>query len=172
MRRLNAILAALVAALVLVACGDDDKGDSSSTPASDSTPQQTATQPDLTDTSVKPVVPKPAGSPPRRLEKEDIVKGKGPRAKAGDSVTMHYVGVAFSTGEQFDASWDNGAPFGPFQLGSGQVIAGWDRGIVGMRKGGRRELVIPPELAYGSQGQGPIGPNETLIFVVDLLAIQ
>lgn len=172
MRRLNAILAALVAALVLVACGDDDKGDSSSTPASDSTPQQTATQPDLTDTSVKPVVPKPAGSPPRRLEKEDIVKGKGPRAKAGDSVTMHYVGIAFSTGEQFDASWDNGAPFGPFQLGSGQVIAGWDRGIVGMRKGGRRELVIPPELAYGSQGQGPIGPNETLIFVVDLLAIQ
>ena len=157
---------------MLVACGDDDKGDSSSTPASDSTPQQTATQPDLTDTSVKPVVPKPAGSPPRRLEKEDIVKGKGPRAKAGDSVTMHYVGIAFSTGEQFDASWDNGAPFGPFQLGSGQVIAGWDRGIVGMRKGGRRELVIPPELAYGSQGQGPIGPNETLIFVVDLLAIQ
>ena len=172
MRRLNAILAALVAALVLVACGDDDKGDSSSTPASNSTPQQTATQPDLTDTSVKPVVPKPAGSPPRRLEKEDIVKGKGPRAKAGDSVTMQYVGIAFSTGEQFDASWDNGAPFGPFQLGSGQVIAGWDRGIVGMRKGGRRELVIPPELAYGSQGQGPIGPNETLIFVVDLLAIQ
>ena len=172
MRRLNAILAALVAALVLVACGDVDKGDSSSTPASDSTPQQTATQPDLTDTSVKPVVPKPAGSPPRRLEKEDIVKGKGPRAKAGDSVTMQYVGIAFSTGEQFDASWDNGAPFGPFQLGSGQVIAGWDRGIVGMRKGGRRELVIPPELAYGSQGQGPIGPNETLIFVVDLLSIQ
>ncbi len=157
---------------MLVACGDDDKGDSSSTPASDTTPQQTATQPDLTDTSVKPVVPKPAGSPPRRLEKEDIVKGKGPRAKAGDSVTMQYVGIAFSTGEQFDASWDNGAPFGPFQLGSGQVIAGWDRGIVGMRKGGRRELVIPPELAYGSQGQGPIGPNETLIFVVDLLAIQ
>jgi peptidylprolyl isomerase len=170
--RLTAILASLIAAVALVACGDDGEDSSSSAPASDTTAQQTATEPDLTDTSVKPVVPKPAGSPPRRLEKEDIVKGKGPRAKPGDSVTMHYVGIAFSTGEQFDASWDNGAPFGPFQLGSGQVIEGWDRGIVGMRKGGRRELVIPPELAYGSQGQGPIGPNETLIFVVDLLAIQ
>jgi peptidylprolyl isomerase len=170
--RLTAILASLIAALALVACGDDGEDDSPSGPASDTTTQQTAAQPDLADTSAKPVVPKPAGSPPRRLEKEDIVKGKGPPAKAGDSVTMQYVGIAFSTGEQFDASWDNGAPFGPFQLGSGQVIEGWDRGIVGMRKGGRRELTIPPELAYGSQGQGPIGPNETLIFVVDLLAIQ
>ena len=84
---------------------------------------------------------------------------------------MQYVGVSFSNGEQFDASWDTGAPFGPFQLGTGQVIPGWDKGIVGMRKGGRRKLVIPPELAYGSTGQGPIAPNETLIFVVDLVSI-
>ncbi len=120
---------------------------------------------------MKPVIEKPAGSPPRKLVKEDIVKGKGPAAKKGDSVTMQYVGVSFSNGEQFDASWDTGAPFGPFQLGTGQVIPGWDKGIVGMRKGGRRKLVIPPELAYGSTGQGPIAPNETLIFVVDLVSI-
>jgi peptidylprolyl isomerase len=81
------------------------------------------------------------------------------------------VGVAFSTGEQFDASWDRGQPL-TFRLGAGRVIKGWDRGIAGMREGGRRKLVIPPELAYGSQGQGPIGPNETLIFVVDLVAIR
>ena len=99
-------------------------------------------------------MPKPAGSPPRRLVKEDIVKGKGPPAKKGDSVTMQYVGVSFSNGEQFDASWDTRRALRPFQLGTGQVIPGWDEGIVGMRKGGRRKLVIPPELAYGSTGPG------------------
>jgi peptidylprolyl isomerase len=172
-RRLTAALAALLAALALVACGDDDgDSDSAAAPTTEQAATETETEPaDLTDTSVKPVIPKPTGSPPRRLVKEDIVKGNGPAAKPGDSLTMHYVGIAFSTGEQFDASWDRGAPFGPFQLGTGQVIQGWDRGIAGMRVGGRRELVIPPELAYGSAGSGPIGPNETLIFVVDLLKI-
>jgi peptidylprolyl isomerase len=180
MRRLLIPLALLVLALGLVACGSDESGDDSSsadTPALDATVDSgddTGTQTEAAnpkDTSVKPVIDKPAGSPPRHLVKEDIVKGKGPAAKKGDSVTMQYVGVSFSNGEQFDASWDTGAPFGPFQLGTGQVIPGWDKGIVGMRKGGRRKLVIPPELAYGSTGQGPIAPNETLIFVVDLVSI-
>ena len=118
------------------------------------------------------MIPKPSGSPPSKLVVEDIVKGKGRAAKKGDKVTMQYVGVAFSTGEEFDASWDTGAPLPPFQLGAGAVIPGWDKGIVGMRVGGRRKLVIPPELAYGTAGPGPpIGPNETLIFVVDLVEV-
>jgi peptidylprolyl isomerase len=171
--RFLAVLAALLAVLALVACGDDgDDGDSAATPTAEQPAPETETDAaDLTDTSVKPEVPKPSGSPPSTLQKEDIVKGKGPAAQNGDTVTMHYVGIAFSTGEQFDASWDRGVPLDPFQLGTGAVIPGWDRGIVGMRVGGRRKLVIPPELAYGPQGSGPIGPNETLIFVVDLLKI-
>jgi peptidylprolyl isomerase len=173
-RRLIAVLAVLLAALMLVACGgDDDGGDSAGgSPTTEQPAPETETEAaDLTDTSVKPVIPKPTGSPPAKLVKEDIVKGKGRAAKVGDTVTMQYVGISFSTGEQFDASWDTGQPF-PFQLGTGQVIEGWDRGIVGMKAGGRRKLVIPPDQAYGAQGQGPIGPNETLIFVVDLLSIE
>ncbi|MGH2846485.1 MAG: FKBP-type peptidyl-prolyl cis-trans isomerase [Thermoleophilaceae bacterium] len=126
----------------------------------------------MEDTSVKPQIPRPSGSPPRRLQKQDIVEGKGPRAKPGDTLTVHYAGVTFSTGEEFDASWDRGEPFG-FPLGAGAVIPGWDRGLVGMREGGRRMLTIPPELAYGAEGSPPtIGPNETLVFVVDLLKIR
>jgi len=173
--RLLTILAALLAVLALVACGDDDgdDGDSTATPTAEQPAPETETAPaDLTDTSVKPEVPKPSGSPPSTLVKEDIVKGKGPAAQNGDTVTMHYVGISFSTGEQFDASWDRGVPLDPFQLGTGAVIQGWDQGLLGMRVGGRRKLVIPPELAYGPQGSGPIGPNETLIFVVDLLQID
>jgi peptidylprolyl isomerase len=171
-RRFSGVLAIAVAlALGLVACGDDEEG----TPAAPQTATQTTDQTETTaadpkDTSVKPVIEKPSGSPPRRLQKEDIVKGKGPAAKAGDSVTMQYVGVSFSNGEQFDASWDSGQPF-PFQLGAGMVIQGWDQGMVGMKAGGRRLLVIPPDLGYGPSGSGPIGPNETLIFVVDLVKL-
>ena len=178
MARLLALLA-LLAALGIVACGadDDDGGGDSSPPPP--TGEQTETEPSpseqraaLEDTSVKPEIPRPSGSPPRRLEKEDIVRGKGPAAKPGDTVLVHYAGVTFSTGEEFDASWNRGEPF-PFPLGGGQVIDGWDRGIVGMRVGGRRMLTIPPELAYGAQGFPPaIGPNETLVFVVDLLEIR
>lgn len=161
-------------ALLLVGCGEDDaaKGESAAKPTA--TPTATATEaaaPAISrDTSVKPEVPKPVGEPPARLVKRDIVKGKGAAARAGDQVTVQYVGVSHSTGEQFDASWDTGQPF-PFELGAGQVIAGWDEGVAGMRVGGRRELVIPPDKAYGPAGQGPIGPNETLVFVVDLLEI-
>ncbi len=121
-------------------------------------------------TDAKPEVPAPKGDPPTELVIRDIVKGKGPKAKPGDTLTMQYVGLSWSNGQQFDASWDAGQPF-PFQLGAGMVIQGWDKGMVGMQKGGRRLLVIPPELGYGPQGSGPIGPNETLIFVVDLVEI-
>jgi peptidylprolyl isomerase len=170
------VLLAAVAALGLAACGgDDDSADSGSADTSQeesSADTQTETAPDLTDTSVKPVLDKPSGAPPRKLVKEDIVKGKGPGAKPGDTVVVHYVGVNFSTGEEFDASWDAGQPF-PVQLGAGQVIEGWEKGLVGLKKGGRRKLTIPPEQAYGAQGAPPsIGPNETLVFVIDALEIQ
>jgi peptidylprolyl isomerase len=109
------------------------------------------------------------GLAPDDLVVEDIVAGDGDEATTGRTVEVHYVGVAHSTGEEFDASWNRGEPLS-FRLGVGQVIAGWDQGISGMRVGGRRRLVIPPQLAYGSRGAGgSIGPNETLIFVVDLV---
>jgi peptidylprolyl isomerase len=117
------------------------------------------------------VIPKPTGSPPRKLETQDIVKGKGPGAKAGDTVTVHYVGVNFSNGEEFDSSWDAGSPF-QVQLGAGMVIEGWDKGLVGIKEGGRRMLTIPPEMGYGAEGYPPdIPPNETLIFVVDAVSV-
>lgn len=126
---------------------------------------------DLTDTSVKPTVEVPEGEPPTELETEDIVEGEGEAAEAGDTLTMQYVGVSYATGEQFDASWDTGQPF-IFELGAGMVIEGWDEGLVGMREGGRRQLVIPPDMAYGAAGSPPaIGPDETLVFVVDLVEI-
>jgi peptidylprolyl isomerase len=123
------------------------------------------------DLDSKPEIARPSGDPPDELYMRDIVEGKGKAAKSGDNVSMQYVGVLFSDGEQFDASWDRDEPF-EFQLGKMAVIAGWDEGIVGMKKGGRRLLVIPPDQAYGAQGQGSIGPNETLIFVVDLEEIS
>jgi peptidylprolyl isomerase len=99
------------------------------------------------------------------------VKGTGETARAGQQVTVQYVGVSFLNGRQFDASWDRGEPF-QFELGAGSVIPGWDQGVVGMKVGGRRQLVIPPDLAYGPQGSPPtIGPNETLVFVIDLLSV-
>ncbi len=114
----------------------------------------------------------PTAEPPAELETEDIVVGDGAEAAAGDTVSVQYVGVNYSDGSEFDASWDTGEPF-EFRLGSGSVIPGWDEGIPGMKVGGRRELVIPPDLAYGPQGQPPdIGPNETLIFVIDLLDVR
>ncbi|GGJ01609.1 FKBP-type peptidyl-prolyl cis-trans isomerase [Streptomyces brasiliensis] len=119
----------------------------------------------------KPEIDFPGGEPPADLEIKDIWEGDGPEAKAGDTVSVHYVGVAFSTGEEFDASWNRGTPL-QFQLGIGQVIAGWDRGVQGMKVGGRRQLTIPPHLAYGDRGAGGrIKPGETLIFVCDLVAV-
>jgi peptidylprolyl isomerase len=112
------------------------------------------------------------GPPPADLLVEDIQQGDGVEARPGSTVEVHYVGVAHSTGEEFDASWNRGTPF-RFGLGAGQVIAGWDRGVEGMRVGGRRRLVIPPHLGYGDRGAGGvIKPGETLIFVVDLVGVN
>ncbi|MEV7552689.1 FKBP-type peptidyl-prolyl cis-trans isomerase [Amycolatopsis sp. NPDC089917] len=120
----------------------------------------------------KPQIDRPDGPAPTELEKSDISVGDGQEAKAGDTVSVHYVGVSHSTGDQFDASWDRGEPL-RFGLGAGQVIPGWDQGVAGMKVGGRRKLVIPPHLAYGERGAGGvIKPNETLIFVVDLIGVN
>ena len=176
--KVMAALAAAFCAVALAACGSDDEdGDGAPPPAAEEQTGTTEPTPSeqreaLEDTSTKPVIPRPSGSPPRRLQKEDIVRGNGPAAKPGDTLTVHYAGVAFSTGEEFDASWNSGQPFS-FPLGGGRVIEGWDKGLVGMKKGGRRILTIPPEQAYGPAGQPPaIGPNETLVFVVDLVSID
>ena len=122
-------------------------------------------------TSEKPEFEPPKGSPPKQLEIFDVKEGDGAEATAGRPVSMQYVGKSFSTGEEFDASWDRGEAF-PFTLGGGEVIPGWDLGIEGMREGGRRILSIPAELAYGDQGSPPtIKPGETLVFVVDLESV-
>lgn len=119
----------------------------------------------------KPEVDFPGGEPPTDLEIKDIWEGDGPVAQAGQTVSVHYVGVSFSSGEEFDASWNRGTPL-QFQLGAGQVIAGWDKGVQGMKVGGRRQLTIPAHLAYGDRGAGgKIAPGETLIFVCDLVAV-
>src|SRR5205823_4225473 len=117
-----------------------------------------------TDLEHQPKIAKPAGSPPPTLVQKDLVIGTGRAAASGDTVSVQYVGVSFSNGKQFDASWDKGQPL-TFALGQGEVIQGWDQGVVGMKVGGRRELVIPPDLAYGAAGQDPVLPNETLVFV-------
>jgi len=118
----------------------------------------------------KPEVDFPGGEPPADLEITDIWEGDGKVAGPGDTVQVHYVGVAFSTGEEFDASWNRGEPL-EFRLGRGQVIAGWDQGVQGMKVGGRRQLVIPPGLAYGDRGAANvIRPGETLIFICDLVS--
>jgi peptidylprolyl isomerase len=120
----------------------------------------------------KPEIDFPGEEPPADLVVEDIEVGDGAEATPGSTVSAHYVGVAHSSGEEFDASWNRGAPL-DFQLGVGMVIAGWDEGIAGMRVGGRRRLVIPPHKAYGDRGAGgAIKPGETLIFVVDLMDVR
>jgi peptidylprolyl isomerase len=120
----------------------------------------------------RPQIDKPDGDIPFELGIEDLVVGEGAEARAGAKVSVHYVGVAFSTGDEFDASWNRGSPF-EFKLGKGQVIMGWDRGVEGMRVGGRRKLTIPSAMAYGARGAGGvIKPHEPLVFVVDLLSVD
>jgi peptidylprolyl isomerase len=125
------------------------------------------------DAADKPHVYVPAGeTPPAELEIEDLEVGEGNEAKPGQQVEVHYVGVSWRSRKQFDASWDRGDTF-RFGLGQGQVIKGWDEGVAGMKVGGRRRIVIPPALAYGKRGAGGvIGPDETLVFVVDLLGVS
>ncbi|HVE67886.1 MAG TPA: FKBP-type peptidyl-prolyl cis-trans isomerase [Solirubrobacteraceae bacterium] len=172
----------LALAALAAGCGDDDEGEPAATataPAATSTAPAAPTTATTAkpgpggeddDVSKKPTVEKGSGAAPTELVVEDVVEGSGPGAKSGDQLTMHYVGVDYATGKQFDASWDRGEPFS-LQLGAGMVIPGWDRGLVGIKKGGRRKLVIPPDLAYGAQGAPPaIAPNATLIFVVDRIS--
>ena len=181
--RLPLAAALAAAALALAACGDDEAKTDPSTAAPDQ-PAQTGgttapTQPEVVeeggdpkDLDAKPRVEVPKGDPPKRLVTEDIVRGKGKVARKGDSLTVHYVGVLFDGGTEFDSSWNSGQPL-PFKLGAGEVIKGWDRGVAGMKVGGRRKLIIPPDLAYGPEGQPPdIPPSATLVFVVDLLKVE
>ncbi|HVO53915.1 MAG TPA: FKBP-type peptidyl-prolyl cis-trans isomerase [Solirubrobacterales bacterium] len=150
--------------LSIAACGG---GGSSSEATGESSAEATSSE----SLETKPKVEVPSGPPPTQLETKELIEGEGAEAKAGDEVTVQYVGVNYKTGKQFDASWDRGEPF-PFTLGSNSVIPGWEQGVEGMKVGGRRELIIPPELGYGSAGAPPaIPPNETLIFVVDLVEV-
>ncbi|MDZ5077976.1 FKBP-type peptidyl-prolyl cis-trans isomerase [Nesterenkonia sp. HG001] len=120
----------------------------------------------------RPEIDFPGDTPPEELVVEELIPGGGPGVEPGDQISCHYVGVSWSTGEEFDASWNRGQPL-DFTAGAGQVISGWDQGLIGMKEGARRRLEIPPHLAYGEQGAGgAIGPNETLIFVVDLVSIR
>ena len=177
-RNIVKILSAATACILLLGCGNDD-GESAATDSSTEIPTSIEIVPtptpagdvDNADLSVKPLVTIPPSTPPTELLIEDLVVGSGSPVGVGDFLIMDYVGVSYSTGLQFDASWDRGSPF-PFELGAGRVIQGWDQGIVGMSVGGRRSLTIPPELAYGENGSGSgsIGSNETLVFVVDLIA--
>jgi peptidylprolyl isomerase len=133
-----------------------------------STPTATTPKPP-SPLSKKPVVTVPKGPAPTKLVVKDVIKGTGPAAKSGSNVTVNYVGVLYKGGKEFDSSWKRNQTF-PFKLGQGAVIQGWDKGLVGMKVGGRRELIIPAALAYGKSGSPPtIPPNAALVFVVDLL---
>jgi peptidylprolyl isomerase len=163
-----ALIVALCLALGLAACGGGSDSTSSSTEAATT---EAAGGAEAGAEKTKPKVTVPKGAPPKKLVIKEIEEGTGPEAKAGDEVTVQYVGVNYKSGKEFDASWDRGEPFS-FKLGAGMVIPGWDKGVEGMKVGGRRELIIPPNLAYGPEGSPPaIGPNETLIFVIDLLEV-
>ena len=165
----------LTVGLLGPACGGDD-----ATTDSDDSPAMEEPAGNTTSTSgdgmtagaaEKPEVEVPDGPPPTELQIKDLVVGTGAEAKPGTTAVMHYVGVAYSTKEQFDASWDKGRAY-PVELGTGGVIDGWEQGVPGMKVGGRRQLIIPPALGYGERGVGPIKPNETLVFVIDLLSVE
>ncbi len=151
-----------------ITVGNENKADNALVKSGSPT-TTTATTPTSGPLSTEPKVTPPTGAPPTKLETKDLIVGTGAEAKAGKTVTVNYVGVLFKGGKEFDASWKRKEPFS-FTLGQGQVIKGWDEGVAGMKVGGRRELVIPANLAYGSKGSGSsIPPNAPLVFVVDLL---
>ncbi len=171
--RTRNLIACGLAALSLVAAGcseeESDKAAGDSAAEEQKTTEEAAQPEAAAEVRDKPKVAKPTGSPPRELVKQDLEKGKGAAAKAGDQLEVNYVGVTFKGGKEFDSSFDTGQPF-QFELGASDVIPGWDQGLEGMRVGGRRRLTIPPDLAYGPEGRPPaIGPDETLVFVIDLL---
>jgi len=186
--RIGLGLAALGAAVLIAGCGgsggsstitvgNENKADEAlaTTTTGTSTTSSTSTTaavktPTSGPLSKEPHVTPPSGPPPTKLETKEIIKGTGTEAKSGDAVTVNYVGVLYKTGKVFDASWKRNETF-PFTLGKGQVIPGWEQGVIGMKVGGRRELIIPASLAYGAKGSPPtIPPNEALVFVVDLLS--
>lgn len=178
MKRLALILIACLA-LFAAGCGGSDDDSSSSSETSAST-EATTTESDAPaeesssegKKKTKPEVTVPKGVSPNKFAFRDLEEGTGATAKSGDTVSVQYVGVGYDSEEEFDSSWSRNEPFS-FTLGSGEVIKGWDQGVEGMKVGGRRELIIPANLAYGPAGSPPaIGPNETLIFVIDLLAIE
>jgi peptidylprolyl isomerase len=187
-RTIPPVLLLLVAlALLAAGCGDDNSNQAATTPTQVSTAPPTRNElarprkpPQVqkvtltgseADIDKRPKVPKGQGAPPKKLIVQDLIVGKGAPAQTNDNLEVQYVGVLFKTGDEFDTSWDgskHGQPF-PFALGQGQVIKGWDRGLVGMKVGGRRKLIIPASLGYGASGSGSaIPPNSALIFDVDL----
>jgi peptidylprolyl isomerase len=177
MRRL---LPVLCCAVLLAACGGSSKkNETAATPHKTAASTPTPTAPPVGKVKVtgalgakpKVVITPINATPPARLVKKDIAKGHGKKAKPGDTVTVQYDGVLYENSTEFDASWNRGTPFS-FPLGAGKVIPGWDKGVVGMKVGGRRVLTIPPNLGYGPNGAGPIPPNSTLVFVVDMLKIK
>lgn len=168
-RRVGAATATAVA-LALAACGTDDGEEPTVSEGRTSGTGEPSDQPDAT--AILESLYPDRDAPPGVLEVTDLVEGEGALAEAGRRVVVHYWGLRWSDGGTFDASWTRGDPFA-FALGTGQVIAGWEQGVDGMRVGGRRVLVIPPDLAYGDRGAGDvIGPGETLVFVVDLLGVD
>ena len=151
----SVVLLGVLIAAVLLGRGGDDEGGSGEAVFGE-----------------KPVIEAPEGEPPAELEVEDIIEGDGAEATEGDTLSVEYVGVLYDTGSEFDSNFGTGTPF-EFQLGGGMVIPGWDEGLVGMKEGGRRQLTIPPDLAYGPQGQPPdIPPDSTLIFQIDLVSVN
>ena len=169
-------------ALASAGCGEDSESTPESAATPSPTPTATAAPTDAVtvegvqianaeDLEAEPIVTIPDGAePPSELVSRDLVTGKGPRVGRTDEVSVRYTGYSWSTGEKFDASWDSGSEPITFPLGAQAVIPGWDQGVPDMRVGGRRLLIIPPDLGYGPAGQGPIGPDETLVFVVDAVS--
>jgi peptidylprolyl isomerase len=176
--RTRYLISSGLAALALTAagCGGDDIETATfsvdAPPAAETGADSGAADPaEAATDAAKPKVEVPPGPAPTELVTKDLKVGKGPAAKNGDSVTVNYVGVLHKNGKEFDTSYGR-APF-PVTLGQGGVIEGWDKGLVGIKAGGRRMLVIPPDMAYGAQGSPPtIGPNEALVFVVDAVSID
>jgi peptidylprolyl isomerase len=180
------VLAVVAAGLLAAGCGDDDGGSATNTAATQTQTTQPTTTPEEPPTAKarkvkptageadidrKPKVPAGKGDPPSTLQVRDLIVGKGKTARTGATVSVKYVGVLFENGKEFDASWKGGkGQTFQFPLGGGQVIPGWDQGVAGMKEGGRRKLIIPPDLAYGAQGFPPdIPPNAALIFDIDLV---
>lgn len=172
-----AVIAAVVLGVMILisTVGGDDGGKTDVTSGKSNTSNTSSTSSTTgkatTPTSAKPAVDVPEGPAPTSLETKDLKVGDGPEAKAGDTVEMNYVGVTYADGKQFDSSWDRGETFS-FTIGQGDVIKGWDEGVPGMKVGGRRQLVIPGDLAYGDKDDGSGRPFGTLVFVVDLVAVK